>query len=98
MLPEYHEEIRNNELVLICDDCGAERGVGDWPQCPHIPGNFGEEPLEPYVDENIDTEPVLITTRGQRRAIMAAKGFEYRKKRTDLLPGRASYFFVGKGK
>jgi hypothetical protein len=78
--------------VLACSDCGAPRRPGDWPQCPHIPGNFGEEPIEPYFDEHITTEGAWITTRGQRQAIMRANNLEYRKKRTDLLPGTTRYF------
>ena len=82
--------------VYICDDCGKERHPGDWPQCPHISGNFGEEPLEPYFDENISESGEYITTRAQRRAIMARNHMDYRPKRFDLLTGRVTYFDVGK--
>lgn len=96
MTPEYHAEERNGTEVLICDECGKERRCGDWPQCPHIPGLFGEEPLEPYFDEHISESGELITTRGQRAAIMRREGLEFRKKRTDLLTGRRIHFDMGR--
>lgn len=93
--PEYHEEVRESERVLVCDDCSKVRYAGDWPACPHVPGLFGEEPIEAYVDEHLLENPVLITSRGQRRAIMNREGLEYRKKRFDLLTGQKSYFDMG---
>jgi len=71
---------------MKCDQCNRDVNVGDWPFCPHGSArNFGEQPLEPYIDHNLGTEPVEITSRGQRRAIMARQHFEYhdvsRKKR-----------------
>lgn len=94
--PEYHEEVREGASVLICDDCKSVRVLGDWPSCPHKKGHFGEEPLEPYIDEHILSEPILITSRGQRRAIMNREHLEYRKKRSDLLPSRTTYFDMRK--
>jgi len=74
-----------------CDKCGKEFSIGDWPFCPHefVGGNFGEEPLCPYVDEHIttlqheDAQPcgVEITTRGQRRKMMSENNFEYRPRK-----------------
>lgn len=45
-------------------------------------------------DHNVTSDPrgVLITTRGQRRALMRENGLEYRKKREDLVHGRKLYF------
>lgn len=82
--------------ILVCELCGRTRQAGDWPMCPHDSGNFGEEPLEPYFDEHISPEGTWITTRGQRRAIMNASHFEYRKKRTDLLAGQKTYIDMGR--
>jgi hypothetical protein len=99
MTPEYYTrlDVINGAQVEIpvCQDCGKTRYCGDWPQCPHIPGNFGEEPLEPYIDHNLCTEPVEITTRGERRAIMARQGMDYRPKRFDLVSGRKTYVDLG---
>jgi len=95
--PDYHEEVRDGEKVLVCDDCSTVRYAGDWPQCPHVPGCFGEQPLEPYVDEHIAETPVRITSRGQRRAIMNRGHLEFRKKRTDLLPSGTRYFDMRRG-
>jgi len=66
-------------LPVICEKCGADLHVGEWPWCPHEQApHFGEEPMESYVDENIAPDPVEITTRGQRRAIMRESNLEYK--------------------
>jgi hypothetical protein len=91
--------------MTVCELCGGAVAVGDWPFCGgdparHVPArNFGDEPLESYIDENIDAEPQEITSRGQRRALMKQNHLEYRKKRFDLLPGRGvgrTYFDCGR--
>jgi hypothetical protein len=66
-----------------CEDCGGVVRVGDWPFCGgdpsrHTPApNFGEEPLEAYVDKNLAPEDITITTRAERRKIMAKNNLEY---------------------
>ena len=87
----FEEFMRETHPEWYCDLCGAALKVGEWPFCNGDPAahvfasNFGEQPLEPYMDENIAANPIEITTRGQRRAIMRASGLEYkdvsRKKR-----------------
>jgi hypothetical protein len=63
---------------MKCDDCGLEIQIGDWPFCPHGPmTHFGDEPLTPYVDEMIASEPVEIRTRGERRRLMSRNHLEY---------------------
>jgi len=98
--PDYQPKtLEDGTEVLICVECGNQRRVRDWPQCPHEPvHNFGEEPLEPYFDEHISESGEWITTRGQRRAIMNRNHLEYRKKRTDLLTGRVRHFDMGRGR
>lgn len=102
MTPDYTEVLEMDAAtgeevkVYICVECKRERFSGDWPQCPHVKGNFGEEPLEPYIDEHLLDHPIEITTRSQRRRIMNEQHFEYRKKRTDLLPSTKAYCFQGK--
>ncbi len=67
----------------ICERCGGVVRVGDWPFCrgnpsAHVPAlNFGEEPLEAYVDNHVDKVPREITTRSERRRIMAKNNLEY---------------------
>jgi hypothetical protein len=74
-----------------CSTCGIEYGIGDWPWCPHGDGRgFGEEPLEPYLDEHLTSEVapdesdmpygIEMTTRSQRRKIMDRNELEYRPK------------------
>lgn len=82
---------------MKCDKCGEDYGIGDWPWCPHGDGrDFGEEPLEPYVDWNLtdDPEGIEIRTRGERRKIMDRNHFEYRPKAK--LPGTTLFFDMGK--
>ena len=61
-----------------CGKCGALVRVGDWPFCPHGEAtHFGDDPIEPYVDEHLAPEPVEITTRAQRRRIMSRNSLDY---------------------
>lgn len=76
---------------MVCDRCGAELRIGDWPFCngdknQHVDARgFGDAPLEAYFDEHISPEGAYITTRGQRRALMSKGHLDYldvsRKKR-----------------
>jgi hypothetical protein len=96
--PDYHEEVREVDgqtiTVRICDVCGQERQHGDWPDCrksgSHTPGTFGEEPIESYVDKNLAPEDITITTRAERRKIMAKNNLEYVPKATRV--GAVKYF------
>lgn len=64
---------------MTCDKCGTELRVGQWPWCPHEDArNFGEDPLEPYWDEHLGPEPVHVTTRAERRRVMAGRDLEYK--------------------
>ena len=73
----------------------CEHGVTPWWDCDPCRGSasFGEEPIAPYWDENLGPEPIHITTRSERRQIMARNNLEYhdvsKKKR-----GRV-YSFMG---
>lgn len=84
----------------ICQMCGGVVRVGDWPFCggdasKHVPPeHFGEDPLEPYFDEHISTDGEWITSRAQRRAIMAKSGLDYRKKLSP--PGARVYIDLGR--
>lgn len=82
----------------MCEKCGKIVTIGDFPFCPHENAQgltLGEEPLEPYVDYNLGPEPVTITTRGQRRKLMAEQGLEFKRKKEPKL-GRVMYFDLGK--
>ena len=58
----------------------CEHGVTPWWDCDPCreSATFGDDPIQPYMDENIAPDPVEITTRGQRRAIMRASNLEYK--------------------
>lgn len=82
----------------FCGDCGDAIHVGDWPFCGGVKGKhvhmdrFGDDPIEGYIDDNLQHDPVEITTRGQRRALMSKLGIEYRPKKK-----RKALFFDMRG-
>ena len=77
---------------MRCTECG-KTGHYWWDHGPVK--KFGEDPIEPYTDDNLSSEEggVEITTRGQRRKIMDEEHFEYRKKAPRL--GEVMYFDRG---
>lgn len=60
-----------------CEACGKLVKVGEWPKCPHGFGNNLEAPLEPYDDRNLTDGVVRVTTRSERRKLMAQNHLEY---------------------
>ena len=84
-----------------CDSCGEMIQPGHWPFCPHeilTDGKcqLGDEPIEPYWDENLGADPVYITSRGQRRKIMREEGLDYKTTdaRRRMSGGKRLYFFL----
>ena len=68
---------------MICDQCGVEVAIGDWPFCPHgtnalatipddVPGGF-------TVENGFDG-PRTFYSRSAHRAALAAEGYEPRVK------------------
>jgi hypothetical protein len=90
-----------------CPDCGGDVRIGDWPLCngdpaKHVPaGQFGEDPLEPYNDWQLDPyshEGPEITTRAQRRKIMAKHSLEYVEPSKLKQPAGKRLYFDMKGR
>jgi len=83
--------------TVRCDSCGGEYGLGEWPWCPHGTAgtNWADAPIEPYFDEHISTEGEWITSRGQRRALMAKNGLDYKHKKQPR-PGSTIFFDMGR--
>jgi len=84
-----------------CEKCGEEYKVGEWPWCPHGDGKgFGEEPLAPYLDWQLDPygPGIEITNRAQRRKEMDKHALDYRDKgkRGGHVPGGRLFFDMGK--
>ncbi len=69
---------------MICGNCGAELTVGSWPFCPHgRPLQFDGSrcfTFENYVDTNVDTRPVEITSQAHRRRLMRQNKLEERER------------------
>ena len=65
----------------------CDHGITPWWDCDPCRGSatFGEDPIRPYFDEHVCPEGAHITTRAERRRIMAENKLEYhdvsRKKR-----------------
>ena len=84
----------------VCERCGGPIYIGDWPFCSgdpraHVPApNFGEEPLESYIDQHVDVVPRAITTRAERRRIMNKNHLEYVPKAKRL--GAVTYVDLGR--
>lgn len=61
----------------ICDLCGREVTVGEWPWCPH---GFGRMAVVPddipggETVQNFGPEPVTYYSRSERRRIMRERG------------------------
>jgi hypothetical protein len=81
--------------MVTCDACGSTYGVGEWPWCPHgAAKRFGDDPIDSYFDEHISTDGETITTRGQRRKLMAENALEVKPKRYSR-PGARLFFDLG---
>lgn len=68
---------------MMCDQCGVELQIGDWPFCPHgrshlvtvpddVPGGF--------IAENGFREPRRFDSRSAHRAALEAENCEVRAK------------------
>jgi hypothetical protein len=57
----------------------CEHGITPWWDCDPCRGSatFGDDPIQPYFDEHICQGGAMITTRGERRAIMARNHLDY---------------------
>lgn len=84
-------------MTAICDSCGKEYSVGEWPFCPHGQPSYYFAHFTPYVDENIVSEDhkyydknlggVLISSERQREQIMKEEGLELGAHRKVGMPG-----------
>lgn len=81
-----------------CTECGEE-GHPWWDHELPKGFKFGEEPLEPYKDWQLDNfgDGIEITSRAQRRKIMSQHGLDYHKNRAGDAPGRI-HFDMGRMK
>jgi len=83
-------------MKTICEQCGTEVSVGDWPFChgdksAHVKvGKNFHDGFEPYLDEHLTTDPVWIASRSERQALMRQNAMEYRPKAKPL--GSTLYF------
>lgn len=62
---------------MICEKCGAELRVGDYPFCPHgigMTGRIHDDIPGGMWLENYGPHPVFVRSHTERRAIMQAQG------------------------
>lgn len=78
-MSEIYQKIRDNPDKTICDQCGHEMQVGDYPFCPHGQGTNarGRDEIPGGVWlENYGPTPVQVFSHSERRAIMKARGLQ----------------------
>ena len=54
---------------MICDVCGCEYEIGEWPYCPHG-WAYNKPPFRKWVDEHITGEPVEINSLAHWNRLM----------------------------
>jgi len=52
--------------MSVCEKCGESVSIGDWPYCPHEPGNNLQQPMSPYTDDMIANSPVEFRTISEK--------------------------------
>lgn len=73
----------------ICDECGKELEIGDFPFCPHgkVPKYFNK-PFVPYWDEHISPDgPIYITSHRQRTRELKRNNMDFRGRKSGM-PGQ----------
>ena len=66
---------------MICEACGNELHIGEWPFCPHgTPGGNAIETNERFIGgvtiENMGHDPVTVYSRAEFKAQMLKHGVE----------------------
>ncbi len=64
---------------MICEACGSEMRVGDWPYCPHGQGSYRNIPDDVpggFVVENAWTEPRTFYSQSEYVKALAADGMQ----------------------
>ncbi len=70
---------RPSAKAHLCESCGREIEIGDWPRCPHGHGagvRIGDEIPGGIVLENYGPDPVRVYSHSERKALMKARGLE----------------------
>jgi hypothetical protein len=61
--------------TVICEMCGMEYGLGDWPFCPHGTPQ-GMQTYKEYVDYHMLDKPVEITSWKQKQNLLKQHGLK----------------------
>lgn len=70
-------------MITVCDRCGAELHIGDFPFCPHGRGTaapFRDDIPGGLVVENYGPHPITFYSHTERRAYMKANGLLEKEK------------------
>lgn len=70
-------------MITVCDRCGAELVIGDFPFCPHGRGTaapFRDDIPGGLVVENYGPHPITFYSHTERRAYMKANGLLEKEK------------------
>jgi hypothetical protein len=65
---------------MLCEDCGKDVEVGDWPFCPH-PSSFKQYSGGngfPFTTSNLTGKPIEVTSESHLKALCKAHGVVHR--------------------
>jgi len=60
--------------VSICEECGRDVSIGDFPFCPHGHGNNLQKPMTPYTDTQLAATPMEFSTISEKVRFMDRNG------------------------
>lgn len=70
-------------MITVCEKCGAELQMGDFPFCPHGRGTavpFRDDIPGGLVCENYGPNPITFYSHTKRREYMKANGLQEKEK------------------
>ena len=56
--------------MSICEECGRDVSIGDFPFCPHGHGNNLQKPMTPYTDTQLAATPMEFSTISEKVRFM----------------------------
>ena len=59
---------------MICEKCGEEIRIGEWPFCPHGDVHFEVDAHEPIYYEHLSTDGETFTSNREKRKFMDKHG------------------------
>ena len=60
--------------MSVCEECGRDVSIGDFPFCPHGHGNNLQKPMTPYIDTQLAATPMEFSTISEKVRFMDRNG------------------------